>query len=406
MPSLSGTTQDEVRRANLSLVLRLLHQGGAVSRSQIASTSGLNRSTVAGLVAELVELGLARESAGVVRGVGRPSLLVEPVSTSVVALALDVRVDRTVAALVGLGGEVFVRREHRHVDALGDPGRIVREVAELGRQLLAEAPADAVPAGAGVGIPGIVRTEDGLVRQAPNLGWVDVPFAQLLADALGGGLRVHVRNDADLGAFAEHLRGAAQSVDSLIFLAGDVGIGGGVIIQGQPLIGAGGYGGEVGHVRVNPVGRPCRCGALGCWETEVGAQALVDAARDRGLQVRSAAEVVTLAQAGDVVALEAIRAVSTWLGVGLVNLLHVLNPQAIVLGGHLAAVYGAAPDYLTEQLELALPAAREQVQVVPAALGSDAVLVGAAEVAFVDLLADPAGWLVERSNRNVAASTG
>jgi predicted NBD/HSP70 family sugar kinase len=406
-PSLAGATQDEVRRANLSLVLRLLHRRGPLSRSEIGSTSGLNRSTVGGLVTELVDLGLVIEGAGVVRGVGRPSLVVEPVSSSAVALALDVRVDRTVGALVGLGGEVFTRMEHRHVDALGDPGRIVREVADVGREILSAAPSGAAWIGTGVGVPGIVRAEDGLVRQAPNLGWIDVPFARLLGDALGGGARgVQVRNDADLGALAEHLRGAAQAVDSLIFLAGDVGIGGGVIIDGHPLVGAGGYGGEVGHVRVNPSGRPCRCGAVGCWETEVGVEALVDSAAGCGLDGVTALDVLEAARAGDPAALRAVNEVSTWLGVGLVNLLHVLNPQAVVLGGHLAAIHGAAPEAVTNQLTQALPAAREQVVIVPAALGGDAVLIGGAEVAFEELLGDPAGRAARFSAQPAVTSAG
>lgn len=407
VPSLAGATQDEVRRANLSLVLRLLHRDGPLSRSAIGTTSGLNRSTVGGLVTELVDLGLVVERAGVGRGVGRPSLVVEPVSSSAVVLALDVRVDRTVAALVGLGGEVFTRVERQHVDALGDPGRIVREVAEIGRQVLSSAPTGAVWVGTGVGVPGIVRVEDGMVRLAPNLGWIDIPFAALLSDALGDRIRgVQVRNDADLGALAEHLRGAAQSVDSLIFLAGDVGIGGGVLIDGQPLVGAGGYGGEVGHVRVNPTGRACRCGAVGCWETEVGASALVDSACLRGLDVDTVLDVIELSRSGNAIAQEVVRDVSAWLGVGLVNLLHILNPQTVVLGGHLAAVHGEAPEYVAEQLAGALPAAREQVEVVPAALGSDAVLVGAAEVAFDRLLADPVGLLPELAAGTRATSAG
>ncbi len=96
-------------------------------------------------------------------------------------------------------------------------------------------------------------------------------------------------------------------------------------------------------------------------------------------------------------ALQVVQDVATWLGVGLVNLLHVLNPQAVVLGGHLAAIYGAARGRVTEQLALALPAAREQVEVAPAALGSDAVLVGAAEIAFEPLLNDPVGLLNDLS---------
>lgn len=390
MPTLVGSTQDEVRRSNLSLVLTLLHRRGALSRSQITAISGLNRSTVGALVAELSDCGLVREQGGVARGVGRPSLLVEPVAESAVVLTLDVRVERTVAAVVGLGGEVFVRQERRHREAVGEPARILSEMTEIAREVLGQAPSGSAWIGTGIGIPGVVRAEDGLVRQAPNLGWVDVPLRTLISEdfnGMGGG--VWIRNDADLGALAEHLRGAAHDADNVVFLAGDVGIGGGVIVDSAPLVGAGGYGGEVGHMRVNPSGRMCRCGARGCWETEIGAEALVDSVRRSSGSTASAADILFAAREGDPVSLQAVSAVADWLGVGLVNLVHLLNPQAVVLGGHLAEVYAMASEQVVEHLDRALPAAREQVQVMPARLRRDATLIGGAEVAFTALLADP-----------------
>lgn len=394
MTSLAGATQDEVRRANLSLVLTLLHREGAQSRSHIVAASGLNRSTVGGLVAELVDLGLVREQAGVGRGVGRPSLVVEPVAESAVVLALDVRVERTVAAVIGLGGKVFVRQEHRHHDALANPDLIVDEVARIAQTVMAHAPAGSAWIGTAVGVPGIVSTDDGLVRLAPNLGWVDVPLGRLLMKALGQRSgTVQIRNDADLGGLAEHLRGAGQGADSMIYLAGDVGIGGGVIVDGRPLMGAGGYGGEVGHMRVNPQGSICRCGARGCWETEIGAQALLDGVDGSPANV---VDVVAAAQAGDEQAQARLTDAAYWLGVGLVNLTHLFNPQAVVLGGHLAAVQAASPTSVSSELGQALPAALEQLRVVPSALGPDATLIGAAEVAMDALLGDPVGILSGR----------
>jgi len=199
-----------------------------------------------------------------------------------------------------------------------------------------------------------------------------------------------VRSDADLGAVAEHLRGAAQEADNVVFLAGDVGIGGGVIVDAAPLIGAGGYGGEVGHMRVNPSGRICRCGARGCWETEIGAEALVDAVRRATGTSASLAEILFAAREGDPTSMQVVAGVADWLGIGLVNLVHLLNPQAVVLGGHLAEVYSMAPEQVVAHLDRALPAAREQVRVMPAVLRRDATLIGGAEVAFTGLLADPA----------------
>lgn len=396
VPAFIGSTQDEIRRSNLSFVLTLLHRKGALPRSEITEVSGLNRSTVGALVAELAEHGLVREAGSVTRGVGRPSLLVEPIAQSAIVLTLDVRVERTVAAVVGLGGEVFVRRERFHADTLGDPSRIVQEITEIGHDVLQQAPPGATWIGTGVGIPGIVHKTDGLVRQAPNLGWVDIPLGELLGESLcAGARRMWVRNDADLGALAEHLRGCAQGADNVVFLAGDVGIGGGVIVDSAPLSGSGGYGGEVGHMRVNPTGRICRCGARGCWETEIGTEALVDAVRRGGGRAMNAPEVIASARAGDPTALRAVSGVADWLGVGLVNLMHLLNPQALVLGGHLAEVYSISVEDVSHHLDRALPAAREQVQVMPALLQRDATLIGGAEVAFTALLADPVSVVSE-----------
>lgn len=389
MPSLAGATQDEVRRSNLSTVLRLLHLGGAQTRSHLTAVTGLNRSTVGDLVNTLAALGLVRERPGDVRGVGRPSLVVEPVPTSVAVLALDLRVERTVAALVGLGGEVFARVERRHRQVERDA--LIDEVAQVSREVLEALPPGASLVGVCAGVPGVVSATDGLVRFAPNLGWTDVPLGESLrARLIGGRGDVWVRNDADLGVLAEHLRGSARDSSTIVYLAGDIGVGGGVFVDGRPLLGAGGYGGEVGHMRINPHGQTCRCGARGCWETEIGYAALALAAGDAA-SAGGLAGLRERADQGDARVLEAFGQVADWLGMGLVNLVNMLNPQAIVLGGHLGAVYAVSGDRVLAQMESALPAARDLVRIASSELGGDATLIGASEVAFSMLLEDPVG---------------
>lgn len=391
MGSLAGATQDEVRRSNLSAVLRLLHQEGAQTRSHITAVTGLNRSTVGDLVSTLAGLGLVRERSGDVRGVGRPSLVVEPVAASAVALALDVRVERTVAALVGLGGQVFARIERFHAGR--DQESLIAEVTSVAEELLSELPPGAAWVGTGIGIPGVVRSSDGLVRFAPNLGWTDVPLGDLLRERLGSGRGdLIVRNDADLGVLAEYTRGAARDCSTVVYLGGDIGVGGGLFVDGRPLIGAGGYGGEVGHMLVRPDGHTCRCGSRGCWETEIGSAALLRAAGS-GEATSGVPELLEAARAGDPDALAAFATVGDWVGRGLVNLVNVLNPEAVVLGGHLGAVHEIAEGRILEQLHSALPAARELVRVHASRLGGDATLVGAAEVALIGVLDDPARML-------------
>jgi predicted NBD/HSP70 family sugar kinase len=388
---LAGATQDEVRRHNLAALVRFLHDHGSTSRSELVSHTGLNRSTVGGLIADLEAAGLVRETEPVGRGVGRPSFGVEPVQERAYVLAIDLRVDRSIVALVGYGGAVLARREHRH--RRGQERRIVAQLAQACRAVLAEAPADGIGVGIGVGVPGLVRHADGVVRFAPNLGWTDVPLGDLLAAELGLAWPVHIGNDSDLGAIAERVRGAARGCTHVIYLSGQIGVGGGVIVDGRLLVGAGGYGGEVGHMQVNPKGRECRCGSVGCWETEIGEAALrANAGRsDRA----SAADIVAAAATGDKVAAKAVRSAGRWLGVGVANLVNIFNPDVIIFGGALRDVLPATRDQVTDRLSRALSAPAEHVLLALPGLGDDSTLLGAAEVAFEPLLSDPLGTLAE-----------
>ncbi|HEY0237025.1 MAG TPA: ROK family protein, partial [Friedmanniella sp.] len=267
----------DVRRTNLSVLLRHLHLDGAMRRADLTERLGLTRSTVAGLVGELGRLGaIEQTTAGATTapvGRGRPSPVVRPCPLGVQVLAAEVRVDQVEVALVGLGGTVLRREVGSLPDSSPEPGADL--VAKLVAELLASAPGRVL--GLGVAVPGVIRHDDGAVRFAPNLGWRDVAFGRMLAARLGG-TAVQVVNDGDAGALAEHLRGAARGYGDVVFIEGEVGVGSGVIIGGRPLVGAGGYAGELGHMTVAGTGgRRCRCGSIGCWETEIGSQAVASA---------------------------------------------------------------------------------------------------------------------------------
>ncbi len=387
--SLAGATQDEVRRHNLAALVRFLHDHGSTSRSELVSHTGLNRSTVGGLIADLVAAGLVRETEPVGRGVGRPSFGVEPVHERAYVLAIDLRVDRTIAALVGFGGVVLARREHRYRKGQQREERVIAQLVDVCHDLVASAPADAVQIGVGVGVPGLVRQPDGVVRFAPNLGWVDVPLGDHLGDALGLSTPIVVGNDSDLGAIAERLRGSAVGAANVIYLSGQVGVGGGIVIDGRLLMGAQGYAGEVGHMRVNPKGRACRCGAVGCWETEIGEPAV--RAATSAADSQSIAEIVAAAAAGDRAARKGLHTVGVWLGVGVANLVNIFNPDVVVFGGTLREILPATRDDVQAALSGALTAPGEHVLLALPALGDNSTLLGAAEVAFRPLLDDPLG---------------
>jgi predicted NBD/HSP70 family sugar kinase len=394
-----GQRSETVRRANLSAIVRELHEHGPLTRSELVSRTGLTRSAIRGLIGELTAAGFVTEERSTGQGTpGRPSPVVRLSPARAIALALEIDVDSLAVAAVGLGGTVLGRtrvdRPSGHVTVEAISG----DLAELANGLRGAAWTPESLVGVGVGVVGVTRRSDGLVSMAPNLGWRDIPLGEALVDVLGVNVPVSVANEADLGALAEHRRGAAVGYDNVLFIQGEVGVGGGLIVDGKPLTGAAGYGGEIGHIPVNPAGVGCRCGSVGCWETEVGAWALLRrAGHPPGGGRRDVDVVIREAEEGSPVAIEALDEVGRWLGIGLAGLVNVLNPEVIVLGGLFGRIQPYTQRALAGALDrMALSAPRSLVRIVPAKLGVDAPLIGAAEYAFEPLLADPAAWLAPR----------
>ncbi|GAB2852843.1 ROK family transcriptional regulator [Actinocorallia aurea] len=389
----AAPSPEEIRRHNLGTLLRHVHLSGPASRAALAERMGLNRSTIMALTSDLTAAGLVTEELPkTTRKAGRPSLVVRPESDRVYVLALDVGADRLVVARVGLGGTVLDRADVRSGGS-HDADDVIAALAATGRRLVRDAEDGALCVGVGVAFSGIVRQEDGVVRHGPNIGWVDVPLGTELTRRMALGLRVCVGNDANLAALAERARGAGAGLDDIIYLHGDVGIGGGVIVGGRLLGGEGGYGGEIGHMVVNPGGRPCGCGSRGCLESEAGELALIALAgrSGEGAAGRRAVErIVDAADRGDASARDALHQVGDWLGYGVANLINIFNPSMVIFGGVLREIYMGAAAQVRSRLAIdGLTAARESVRLRTSALGEEATLMGAAELAFSDVLTDP-----------------
>jgi predicted NBD/HSP70 family sugar kinase len=402
-----GHRSETVRRANLSAIVRELHGSGPLSRSELVTRTGLTRSAIRGLIGELVGGRMAIEGPATLDGTpGRPSPLVRPDPNGAVALALEIAVDSLAAATVGLGGQVFdiVRVDlPRGRSSVAD---IAAALAELATTVRRRLPIDSTIVGVGVAVVGVVRRSDGMVALAPNLGWRDEPLGEHLGAVLDIGVPITFANEADLAALAEHRRGVARGVDDVVLIWGSVGVGGGLIVDGAPLTGSAGYSGEVGHIPVNPDGSPCRCGSIGCWETEVGTSALLRRAGEPPEGGHAAVDAVLRdAEAGAPGALAAFAETGRWLGIGLAGVINVLNPDLVLLGGRLASSYPFVRSTLEAELDRrVLRASRRLVRVIPTSLGDDAPLLGAAELAFGPLLADPAAWLRPRMAMAALAS--
>jgi predicted NBD/HSP70 family sugar kinase len=388
--------QTTVRHANLGVVLRHVAASGSRSRAQIAAETGLTRGTVSSLVTELIDLELLRETGETTspRGVGRPGVALE-LADVVVGVGLEVNVDYLAVSVEDLTGAVRYERRSYRDNRASAPGPVVDRLARAARAALDAVTRDRLrPVGISVAVPGLVEEGSGSVVFAPNLGWSDQPVARELEVRLG--LPVHVENESNLAALAEHWTGAAVGIDDFVCVFGEVGVGGGVVLAGELFRGSHGYGGEFGHVSVVPDGRLCACGSRGCVETLVGQESIARAAGISGISGRTRSltdELVRRAEAGDPNVLRALGEAGQWLGVALASTFNVLDVRAVVLGG----CFGPLSPWLVHDVRATLAqrslAARSgSFEVLASAFGDGAAVRGAAALPLQRVLDAP--WAV------------
>ncbi|MFI6090803.1 ROK family protein [Streptomyces sp. NPDC051218] len=392
-----------LRRSNLGLVLRLLRDAGPRPRTQIAAETGLPKATITNLVAELVELGLVREGETERHGsVGRPSRTVEIDGRTICGIGVEINVDYLSLIAFDLRGENIAER-HTPLDARGNaPDVVLDRMAEAIRETHDALRARGVhPVGVTIAAPGVIGIDTGVVSYAPNIGWRDVAVVEGLRTRLGPGAPpIRLENDAKLGAIAEYLVAAADDIHDLIYVTGETGVGGGIISDGRLLRGSAGFAGEIGHMPLDPGGHPCACGRRGCWETMVGLAALLrlaapadDPVHDPTIDLQQRlAELRRRADAGEPATRAALQQIADGLALGLALLADLLNPRAVVLGGHFA-YFG---DYLIDRVRSELSArvmAPEagRCDVMSSTLGFSAAARGGAHLALDRVYQDPGG---------------
>lgn len=382
-----GSRNESTRQHNLSLLLSLTHHHPGISRAELTRMTGLNRSTVGALVADLADAGLVKEVQALAGTVGRPSPRVTP-DPSLAAVAVNPDVDAVQVALVGMGGNVLARRRVSVPD-LPTPEQSVSIAIDAVNDLKAQHPEVKRIVGVGAAVPGLVRPAEGVVTRSPHLNWHDVDYAGLLSKAFG--VPAFIDNDATVGLIAEAAFGTGRDLSTYFYLNGSAsGIGGAIIAEGAVMRGADGYAGELGHTVVDSSGPLCHCGRRGCLETEVQFARLKTAAAPKNLEFADISHTLADVDNGDVAA-EIDRQIEHLAG-AIASHMSVFNPQAVILGGFLAAMFELRSDVLLQRVEdLAFTPLADDLILVRDSLGDDLMLVGAADLAFTPLLTDPLG---------------
>ncbi|MGJ3508377.1 ROK family protein [Enemella sp. A6] len=330
-----GVSQSLLRQTNLQLVVATIYAADQpISRAQVAEETGLTRSTVSRLVDELITGGFLDELEPHAAGRGRPAVPLRPAARTLVALGLEVNVEHLCARVVDLRG-TLVDEEWLPMHGVDrDPRAVLGLLGDAGRRCLARAREQNMrPVSVVIGVPGLVDQASGSVLWAPNLNWTNVRVGELIGDL--DGITPVLGNEADLsaGMVASPRPGSPQELQDFIYVSSEVGIGGALVRDGEVLTGPNGWGGELGHIMVNPKGPSCVCGAVGCLEQYAGRHAMLRAA---GLPITATPkDLLARLDDGDPSARAAARQAGTALGRVLANTINIFDVDTAVIGGDL-----------------------------------------------------------------------
>jgi glucokinase-like ROK family protein len=395
-----------IRAINKQRVLHVIRSQGPISRAEAAVHTNLTRPTVSAVVAELSEEGWVEEVGMGESSGGRPPVLLRFNPQARFVIGAELGAGHVRAVLADLSGQIVRRVKYRveSSDPMVEIGRVERAVREL-LQYLPETRYPVPVAGMGLGITGIVDRRAGLWKYSPHFDVHELAVAAILEQRLV--MPVWVENDARIMAWGERSFGAARGMDNLTYIRVGVGIGAGIIIDGRLYSGAHDGAGEIGHTMVDPDGLKCRCGSYGCLETVASATAiarrvvkrisqgqpsLVTELVDGDLQQVVGTTVIDAARLGDPLAMETLSGAGRYLGLAIGNLINLLNPSIVILGGGTSR----AGELLTVSLREAamgrvLPALRDSVQIVSTPLGEDSGPLGGAALVIEELFQSPVG---------------
>jgi predicted NBD/HSP70 family sugar kinase/biotin operon repressor len=372
-----------VRDRSRTTVIAKLREHGVVSQAQIARETGLSRTTVSGVVAELRDRGLlvdvdprGGQPRSGSRG-GRPPVLISLTHLAGAVIGIDFGHSHVRVIAADLGHSVLAERERPlRVDA--DAVVALDSAADLVDEVIRTAGLErSMVLGAAMGVPGPVDRAHGTIASNSILpGWVGVHAAEEMRRRID--LPVEVDNDANLGALAEYTIGAGRGCSELAYVKLSTGIGCGLVLRGRAYRGARGSAGEIGHTCIDEGGQFCYCGNRGCLETLASGSAIVGMLRRSYGDDLTLGRVLELAGAGEAACRRAIEDAGRHVGVAVANLCNMLNPQRVVVGGQLSLAAGILLEPLRDSFRrYAVQAASEAVEIVAGQLGERAEVMGA-----------------------------
>jgi predicted NBD/HSP70 family sugar kinase len=380
---------ERLRATNQRTVIGLLAGEGAMSRADLVRSSGLSRTTVSSLVAELIRAGQITETEDRARphkgGSGRPPVLVRLSAPAGGVVGVDIGHGHVRVAIADRLGAVLAE-DHALVDVDAHGAEVLDRTAAMVRTLAARSvlpPAELQAIG--MCVPAPLDRRSSRIRTGIMPGWQGLLPGEELERRLG--IPVHADNDANLGALAELHHGIARGRHDVVYLKIASGVGAGIVLGGRLHRGASGIAGEIGHVQVGEDGHVCRCGNRGCVETMVSASRLLELLRPAYDEPLTIEQVLVLDAEGDAGVRRVLSDAGRTIGRAVADLANSLNPELIVVGGTLGRSASLVDGLRGSIDRYAQPDTSASLEVVAGALGDRSEVVGAVALAIARVAA-------------------
>jgi predicted NBD/HSP70 family sugar kinase len=382
----------DVRRQNLALVLGSIQKSGQATRAQLAAETGLTKACVSSLMTDLLDAGLVQET-GISRDGerGRPGtgVVLNPARG---ALGAEINVDYLSVGVLDFRGQLRFHQTLERYSSGSAPAEVLETLASMARQAAAAAAEEGIELlGGGLAVPGLVDADRGLVLTAPNLGWHNVDLAADLEGLLPGAqFGVRLSNEANSAALAELWYGQGACLEDYLYVSGEVGVGGGLVIGSKLYSGPQGHAGEIGHLVVHPDGPACACGGRGCLERFASQEAIfAGAGIDGGSTAGRMEQLLGALREGEPQATAAVEQAGRYLGIAVASTARLLNVSAAVLGGRYALLQPWIGPAMRRSLEDHAPGLIPGGGLAFSELKQPAALIGAAGCSIRSLLGRP-----------------
>lgn len=379
-----------MKKINQQEILKLIHNKGPISRSEIAEITGLVPATVSNIVKEFIHMNLVKEAARGVSNGGRKPILLEINPLGAYVMGLEWGISEIKGVLLNLNSETVMSKcvEVNNFE----PENFVQATEEMINEFFSHLSNAQKVLGIGIGLHGLVDVKEGISLYAPHFHWENINIKQILSERLD--LPIFLDNDVRVMAMGEKWSGPNREIENFIFINSGLGIGSAIVIKNELLYGRDSAAGEFGHMTIVEDGPVCSCGNNGCLESLVSINRLVSEYDPAYSSIKSYynlqrkwEEMVEKAHSGDQKALQIINNAGEYLGTGISNLVNLINPQAIVIGGELIKARDIILPTIREQVKrqsLKIPG--DHLQIMTATFGENSGPFGAATMVLQKLM--------------------